>query len=85
VRESLPTHWDGCQSARAEDEHRVGRAQVVTGENLLGETLYPLDEHRLALAVRADDLSVEGHRELDDRIEPGEGAVAREELLDGNS
>ena len=43
---------------------------------------HPLDEHRLPLPVRADDLRVEGHRELDDRVEAGIRAVAREHLLD---
>ena len=48
------------------------------------EARHALDEHRLPLAVRADDLRVEGHRELDDRVEARVGAVAREHLLDGD-
>ena len=40
-------------------------AEVV--EDDLGEPRRPLDEHRLALAVGADDLGVERHRQLDDR------------------
>ena len=43
---------------------------------------HPLDEHRLALAVGAHDLGVEGHRQLDHGVEPGIRAVAREHLLD---
>jgi hypothetical protein len=74
----------GRQAAVAEDDHRVGRAQREVGQDLGGEPLGALDEHRLPLAVRADDLRVEGHRELDDRVEPRIRAVAREHLLDGD-
>ena len=41
-----------------------------------------LDEHCLALAVGADHLRVERHRQLDHRVEAGVRAVAREHLLD---
>ena len=73
------------QTARAEDDHHVRRPELEVGEDRLGEPLDPLDEHRLALPVRADHLSVEGHRQLHDRVEAGVGAVAREHLLDGNA
>src|SRR5829696_5826510 len=72
----------GGEAAVAEDDHRVGRAQREVGQDLGGEPLGALDEHRLPLAVRADDLRMEGHRELDDRVEPRIRAVAREHLLD---
>ena len=66
-----PGHLDrhGRPAAGAEDEHRVGRAELEVGQDPLRETLHALDEHRLALAVRAHDLRVERHRELDDRVE----------------
>src|SRR5918994_3886980 len=73
---------DGSAAAGAEDEHHVRRLQLEVGEDRLRQALDPLDEHRLALAVGADDLRVEGHRELDDRVEARIGAVAREHLLD---
>ena len=41
-----------------------------------------LDEHRLPLAVGPDDLGVERHRQLGDRVEPRVRAVAREHLLE---
>ena len=59
----------GRGAAGAEHHHRVGRAQVEVGQDRLGQPLDALDEHRLALAVGADDLRVEGHRELDHRVE----------------
>ena len=55
---------------------------VKFDEDDLGEARRPLDEHRLALAVGADDLGVERHRQLDHRVEAGIRAVAREHLLD---
>ena len=42
-------------------------AEAEVDEDHLGQAGHALDEHRLALAVRADDLGVEGHRQLDDR------------------
>ena len=73
------------QPAGAEDDHHVRRPELEVGEDRLGEPFDPLDEHRLALTVRADDLRVEGQRELHDRMEAGIGAVAREHLLDGDA
>ena len=75
---------DCRHAARAEDHHHVGRRQVEVGENRSSETFDSLDEHRLPLPVRANDLGMEGHRELDDRMEPGVRAVARKHLLDRN-
>ena len=42
---------------------------VKFDEDDLGQAGRPLDEHRLALAVGADDLGVERHRQLDHRVE----------------
>jgi hypothetical protein len=75
---------DGGPAARAEDHHHVLGAQLEVGQDRPGEPLDPLDEHRLALAVRADDLGVVGHAQLDDRVEARVRAVAREHLLDGD-
>ena len=58
------------------------RAEGEVRQDDLGEAGRPLDEHRLALAVGADDLGVERHRQLDDRVEARVRAVAREHLLD---
>ena len=58
------------------------RAEREVGQDHLGQPGHPLDVHRLALAVGADDLRVERHRQLDDRVEAGVRAVAREHLLD---
>ena len=58
------------------------RPEGEVGEDDLGQARHALDEHRLALAVGADDLRVEGHRQLDDGVEARIRAVAREHLLD---
>ena len=58
-------------AVRGEDDHEVVLAEAEVVEDDLGETRRALDEHRLALPVRADDLGMERHRQLDDRIEPG--------------
>ena len=65
------------QPVGAEDHHDVGRPELEVREDYLSEALHTLDEHRLTLAVGADDLGVVRHRELDHRVEPGIGAVAR--------
>jgi len=76
---------NGGETADAEHDHHVGRLELEVREDDLGQPFHPLDEHRLPLAVGADDLRMEGHRELHDRVETGEGAVAREQLLDGDA
>ena len=79
-RRHLDRH--GRRAAGREDHHHVRRAEGEVREDDLGQAGCPLDEHRLALAVRADDLGVERHRQLDHRVEPRVRAVAREHLLD---
>ena len=61
----------------------VGRRREVPPEDR-AEPLDVLQEHRLPLAVGADDRVVIGHRQLDDRVEARERAVPREHLLDGH-
>ena len=59
------------------------RATVAKFRQSTGaEPLDVLQEHRLPLAVGADDGVVIGHRQLDDRVEARERPVAREHLLD---
>ena len=73
---------DRRRPAVAEDEHDVRRRELEVREDALGKTFHPLDEHRLALPIRADDLRVKRHRQLDERIEARVRAVAWEQLLD---
>ncbi len=77
-----PSRRHGRQAAGREDDHHVVRPEREVRQDDLGEPGRPLDEHRLALAVRADDLGVERHRQLDHRVEARVRAVAREHLLD---
>ncbi len=70
------------EPARREDDHHVARAEREVGQDHLGQPGHPLDVHRLTLAVGADHLRVERHRQLDHRVEAGVRAVAREHLLD---
>ena len=79
-------HLDGHggEAARREHHHDVVGPKPEIREDDLGEAWRPLDEHRLALAVRADHLGVERHRQLDDRVEPRIRAVAGEHLLHGD-
>src|SRR5439155_1136350 len=60
----------------------VRRLQVEVAKDALRETGDVFQEHRLALAVRAHDGSVEREGQLDDGIEAGKGAVAGPHLLD---
>ncbi len=76
---------DGGQAADAEDDHHVRRLELEVGEDRLGQPLDALDEHRLSLTIGADDLRVERHRELHDRVEARVRPVAREHLLDGDA
>ena len=73
---------DRGRAAGGEDDHDVLGAEREVVEDDLGQAGHALDEHRLALAVGADDLGVERHRQLGDRVEPRVRAVAREHLLD---
>ena len=59
----------------------VGRSRKLARIDA-AKPLDALDRHRLPLAVRAHDLRVERHRQLDERREAGIRAVAREQLLD---
>ena len=54
----------------------------IAPKTIRPEPLDVLQEHRLPLAVGADDRVVEGHRQFDDRVEPRERSVPREQLLD---
>jgi hypothetical protein len=75
----------GVAPGRAEHEDRVGRAQLEVVENGPGEARNALDEHRLPLAIRAGDLGMEGHRQLDERMPARIRAVSREHLLHRNA
>src|SRR6478752_5777887 len=75
-------HGDRRMATRGEHHHDVMRPEGEVPEDDLGKARRPLDEHRLALAIGADDLRVERHRQLDDRVEARVRAVAREHLLD---
>ena len=82
----LQRHVDrhGVAAAGRDGQERVvGRRREVPPEDR-PEALDVLQEHRLPLAVGPDDRVVIGHRQLDDRVEPRERAVAREHLLDGH-
>ena len=72
----------GRRAAGREDHHHVRGPNAKFERIDLGQAGRPLDEHRLALAVGADDLGVERHRQLDHRVEAGVRAVAGEHLLD---
>src|SRR5204862_6371082 len=82
-----PGHLDrnGSEPTGAEDHHRVGWSEVEVAQDDLTQAFRALDEHRLPLPVGAHDLRVERHRQLDDRMEAGIRAVAREHLLDGDA
>ena len=69
----------------AEHDQRVrsGRSSKLA-RIVSARPAHPLDEHRLTLAVGADDRVVIAHRQLDDRVEARERAVPREHLLDGH-
>ena len=77
--------WHGAAPADAEHDERIVGPKAVVGQDDLGEPLDPLDEHRLTLAVRSNDLGVEGHRQLGDGVKAGVGAVAGEHLLCGDA
>ena len=70
----------GGRAPGREDEQHVMGAEREVVEDDLGQPGHPLDEHRLALAVGADDLGVERHRQLGDRVEAEE---RREQAADG--
>ena len=53
---------NGGKTAGAEDHHQVVRTEVEVGQNLLGQAMDPLDEHRLPLTIGARHLSMKGHR-----------------------
>ena len=57
-------------------------AEFSVADDLGGEARDVLEEHRLPLAVGADDEVVERQRQLDDRVKSGEAAVARELYFD---
>ena len=67
--------------AEGELDARVGR-RAAFAEDALGEAGNIFEEHRLALAVRADDEVVERKRQLDDGIKARERSVAGPHLLD---
>ena len=69
-------------AARRNHERGVLGRQVEVPQDPLGQAAHVFQEHRLPLAVRADDEVVKAQREFDDRIETGERAVARPHLLD---
>ena len=83
-RAARELHRNRGRTAGREDHHDIARPEREVVEDHLGEAGHPFDEHRLALAVGADDLGVEGHRQLDDRVEARVRTVAREHLLDRN-
>ena len=84
ARPRLLRHLDrqGREAARREDDHQVVGPKLKFERIVAASPGMSLDEHRLALAVGADDLRVERHRQLDDRVEARVRAVAREHLLD---
>ena len=80
----LLRHLDRHDVAAAGGDHERGilRREVEVPQDARSKAAHVLEEHRLPLPIRADDEIVEAERQLDDRIEPRERAVARPHLLD---
>ena len=79
-----PSRWaPRCSRWRKRPAPNPGR-QIEVAQNAFGQPADILQEHRLPLAVRADDQVMKAQRQLDDRIEAGERAVARPHFLDQN-
>ena len=69
-------------AARGDDERAVLRREIEVAQDAFSEPAHVFEEHRLPLAVRADDEIVKGKREFDDRIEAGKRTVTRPHFLD---
>src|SRR5208282_1696458 len=72
-------------AAAADHESAIDLLQIVVAQDAFGESADVLKEHRLPLAVGADDGVVEAQRKLHHRVKPWEAAVARPHLLDHDS
>src|SRR5437762_6357645 len=80
-------HFDRHRVASAgrRDQRAVFRRDLEIAEDALREAGNIFQEHRLPLAVRANDGIVKGEREFDNRVEAGEGTVTRPHLFHEDS
>ena len=79
-------HLDGDEVATAgrDNERGIRGREIEVAQDAFGEAGDVFEEHRLALAVRADDEIMEAQRELDDGIEARKRTVTRPHLLHEN-
>ena len=73
---------DDVAAAAGDDEGAVTGHEIEVAQDAVRQAADVFEEHGLPLAVRADDGVVGGEGEFDDRVEAGEGAVARPHFLD---
>src|SRR5919109_4599531 len=73
---------DLVDAAVREQQKAIGWAEHEVAQDHLAKPLHMLEEHRLALSVRADHEVVKRQGKLDNRVKAREAAMAREHLFD---
>src|SRR5262245_8148156 len=78
-------HNDLVDAAVGKKQKTIGWAEHKVAKNYLTKTFHMLEEHCLALSIRADNEVMKCEGQLNDGMEPWKTSVTRKHLLDENT